>query len=46
LPDIPTLSAQIAAWEKKRNVQKIGIDWQFTTDRARLKLQRLYPSIS
>jgi hypothetical protein len=46
LPDIPTLSAQIAAWEKTRNAQKIGVDWQFTTDKARHKLSRLYPSIS
>jgi hypothetical protein len=46
LPDIPTLSAQIAAWEKTRNTQKIGVDWQFTTDKARQKLSRLYPSIS
>ena len=46
LPDIPTLSAQIAAWENTRNAQKIGVDWQFTTDKARQKLNRLYPSIS
>jgi hypothetical protein len=46
LPDIPTLSAQISAWEKPRNELNIGVDWQFTTDRARLKLSRLYPSTS
>ena len=46
LPDTPTLTAQIAAWEKPRNDQKIGVDWQFTTDKARKKLSRLYPSIS
>lgn len=45
-PDIPTLSAQLEAWQKTRNAQKIGVDWQFTTDKARQKLGRLYPSIS
>jgi hypothetical protein len=46
LLDIPTLTAQIAAWEKPHNFQKIGVDWRFTTDKSRQKLYRLYPSIS
>jgi hypothetical protein len=29
-----------------RNEQNIGIDWQFTTEKARQKLERLYPPIS
>lgn len=46
LADIPTVAVQIEAWEKSRNDEKAGVDWRFTTDRARQKLQRLYPSIS
>lgn len=46
LADIPTVAAELAAWETPRNEQKIGVDWQFTTEKARQKLQRLYPSIS
>lgn len=46
IPDQETLIAEIAAWEKSRNEQKATIDWQFTTAKARIKLQRLYPVIS
>jgi hypothetical protein len=40
-----TLNNEIAAWEKHRNEQLRTIDWQFTTDDARIKLKRLYPSV-
>ena len=33
------------AWEADRNKRQKGIDWQFTTDKARVKLKRLYPKI-
>ena len=46
LSDIPTVTAELTAWEVSRNQQKIGVEWQFTTEKARQKLQRLYPSIS
>lgn len=32
-------------WESDRNTRQKGIDWQFTTDTARVKLKRLYPKI-
>lgn len=32
------------AWEKARNGHKKKINWQFTTEDARIKLKRLYPS--
>jgi hypothetical protein len=35
---------EIAAWESKRNATCTTIDWRFTTDDARIKLKRLYPS--
>lgn len=33
------------AWGKDRNQRQKGIDWQFTNDKARIKLKRLYPNI-
>lgn len=44
IPDMPTLIREVAAWETQRNLRKATIDWQFTTDQARTKLKRLYPS--
>ena len=32
-------------WESDRNSRQKGIDWQFTTDKARTKLKRLYPKV-
>jgi len=40
-----TLKSFITAWEKKRNIQTIKVDWRFTTQDARIKLKRLYPII-
>jgi hypothetical protein len=45
LPDQETLKWEVAAWEEHRNTQSRTIDWQFTTEDARIKLKRLYPSI-
>jgi hypothetical protein len=40
-----TLRSEVAAWEADRNQRQIGVDWQFTTTDARIKLKRLYPQI-
>jgi hypothetical protein len=40
---IQTLNAEIAAWQTKYNAECKNINWQFTTDDARVKLRRLYP---
>lgn len=34
----------VAAWARKRNACKATVNWQFTTDDARIKLRTLYPS--
>lgn len=39
------LAAEVAAWEKKRNLAKARIHWTFTLAAARRKLRKLYPSI-
>ena len=43
IPDQETLTAEVAAWEADRNARQKGVDWQFTTDKARVKLKHLYP---
>ena len=43
--DGPALIAEVGAWEIRRNESQAGVDWQFTTADARVKLKRLYPRI-
>jgi hypothetical protein len=38
------LRREVSAWEEDRNERMVGIEWQFTTADARIKLHRLYPS--
>ena len=45
IPDKKTLVEEVAAWEISRNKTHTKADWQFTTDNARVKLKRLYPSV-
>lgn len=45
IPDRDTLIAKTTAWLQNRNRQQATVDWQFTTDDARIKLHRLYPTI-
>lgn len=40
-----TLQTEVAVWVEARNQQQTWIDWRFTTEDARVKLKRLYPSI-
>jgi len=40
-----TLATAIERWVEERNERRRGVDWQFTTADARIKLKRLYPSI-
>ena len=42
--DEQTLRRHVEALEKERNTAGATIDWRFTTDKARIKLHRLYPS--
>ena len=43
IADRYTLQRQTSAWERERNEKQKSVDWQFTTDDARIKLKRLYP---
>ncbi len=39
------LIEKVDAWEQARNGATATIEWPFTTDDARIKLQRLYPKL-
>ena len=43
--DVPAMSSHLAAWEARRNGSRAKANWQFTTDDARIKLRRLYPTV-
>jgi len=45
IPDMATLRQEAKAWYRKRNANQKAVDWQFTTEDARVKLKRLYPQI-
>jgi DDE superfamily endonuclease len=45
LDDRAMMEREVAAWATARNEAATTIDWQFTTDDARIKLKRLYPAI-
>ena len=42
--DRQAVAAAVAAWQQTRNTAVRTIDWRFTTEDARIKLKRLYPS--
>lgn len=43
LPDREILQSEASVWTGIRNEAQTGIDWQFSTSDARVKLKRLYP---
>lgn len=44
VPNAAALNQKVAAIERSRNEAQSTVDWQFTSDDARIKLKRLYPS--
>ena len=44
IPDQETLKKQVAIWQQQRNAISSPMQWRFTTDDARVKLKKLYPS--
>jgi len=45
IEDTDQLKREVAAWKAERNANEAKVDRQFTTDKARIKLKRLYPSL-
>jgi hypothetical protein len=46
IPTAERLREILASYEARRNAAKATITWQFTNEKARIKLERLYPSTS
>jgi hypothetical protein len=45
IPEKETVCHEVAAWEQRRNDEEAKIRWTFTVSAARVKLERVYPSI-
>jgi len=45
IDSLGSIKREVTAWRNQRNNKKARIKWQFTTNDARIKLHRLYPSI-
>ena len=43
--EIELRQSETAAWSDATNEKQRGVDWQFTIEKARTKLKRLYPKI-
>jgi DDE superfamily endonuclease len=46
IPDQGTLEQEAAAWERDRNERGATVEWRFSVEDAREKLERLYPAKS
>lgn len=45
IPDIELMKKMTKVWNVHRNTSQSKVDWQFTTEDARVKLRRLYPKL-
>jgi len=45
IPDQTTLMDKVSAWENRRNADGSTVHWRFSTEDARIKLHKLYPTI-
>jgi hypothetical protein len=43
IPSIQILGQELSEWEVARNKNQKSVEWQFSTEDARIKLKRLYP---
>jgi hypothetical protein len=46
IDSIDEIKKEVNAWEDARNNKNAKINWQFTTDNARIKLRKLYPTFN
>ena len=45
IESLEKMQSKVSAWEAARNNRHYRVDWQFTTEDARMKLKHLYPII-
>ena len=46
IDNLEDLNSELEKWHTDRNSKQKGVDWQFTTDDARVKLKHLYPIVT
>jgi len=46
IDDIEVVRKEVKAWQESRNNKIAKVNWQFTTEDARIKLSPLYPTIN
>jgi hypothetical protein len=46
IPEQTALKREVAAWQKNRNQISKPMQWRFTTEDARIKLRKLYPTLN
>jgi transposase len=46
IPDREQLRRDVSAWQDERNQAETAMIWRFTTEAARIRLVRLYPSLA
>lgn len=44
ISELGVLNTELAAWQAATNADQRQVDWQFTTDDARIRLRHLYPN--
>jgi hypothetical protein len=45
IPDKHALEKEVAQWQIQRNFLHAKVDWRFSTEDDRIKLERLYPTL-
>jgi hypothetical protein len=45
IDDIAVVRKEVLAWQNFRNNKNAKVNWQFTTEDAKIKLSRLYPTL-
>jgi len=45
IPEIELMGKEVSLWTSDRNNRQAKVNWQFTTNDARIKLHRLYPKL-
>lgn len=45
IDNIDEVRREVQAWQRHRDNLQAGVNWRFTTNDARIKLRRLYPSL-
>lgn len=45
IPEMETLTREVECWTRSHNQHRKPVEWRFTTEDARIKLRKLYPTM-